>query len=109
MGLWETLDYACAVLCEAGYPDPWLWTPRQIFHRLAVHRRLRDQETLRQLDIAVLGSRGEEKALREYRSEKIAGSHATDQTDAEQITRPAPKAVAERLEAQHRDLPWKAR
>lgn len=64
MGLWETLDYACADLCEAGYPDPWSWTPRWIFHRLAVHRRLRDQETIRQLDVSILGSRGDENTRR---------------------------------------------
>lgn len=38
MGLWRTLDQACAVLCEGGYPDRWSWTPRQIFNRLSVLR-----------------------------------------------------------------------
>ncbi|MQV12198.1 hypothetical protein GHL01_00365 [Sinorhizobium meliloti] len=108
MGLWETLDHACAVLCEAGYPDPWSWTPRLIFHRLAVHRRLQDSETMRQLEVAVLSARGDEKAVRKFQ-ERLSGSHATSGDDAEQITRPAPQAVAERLEAEHQKLPWMTR
>ncbi len=108
MGLWETLDYACAALCEAGYPDPWSWTPRQIFHRLSVHRQLQNAETLRQLDVAVLGARGEEKAIKDLRG-KLTGSHANEPAQPTQETRPASKAVAERLEEQHKTLPWMSR
>lgn len=108
MGFWESIDHACAVLCEAGYPDPWSWTPRQIFHRLSVHRQLQNTETVRQLDIAVLGARGEEKALKEVRAQ-LAGSHAPEPEQPAQETRPASKAVAARLEQEHKSLPWMKR
>ena len=64
MGLWELLDYACATLTEAGYPDVWDWTPRQILHRLEVHKRLKADRSILDLEIALLAARGDEKAVK---------------------------------------------
>lgn len=108
MGLWETLDKSCAVLLEAGYPDPWSWTPRQIMHRLEVHNWVRDQAALRELEVGILASRGEGKHLKEF-EEKTRARHATTPEQTGLETRAAPAAVESRLRAEHSKLPWSAR
>lgn len=109
MGLWELLDQACAVLTEAGYRDPWNWTPRQIMHRLSVHMKLRDQQSLVDLNIALLAARGDEKALQSF-SASLSEHEADDSGHSpERETAPAPAAVAEKLAETHKSLPWSKR
>lgn len=66
MGIFELLDYACAALAEAGYQDPWSWTPRQIFHRLDVHNRLAATRRMLDLQTGLLAARGDERSLQKF-------------------------------------------
>lgn len=104
------LDQACAVLVEAGYPDPWMMTPRQIMHRLHIHRHLKDYEGLRELDIATLASRGDDKTIESFRS-AITERHAPERSHSEETSAPVPvsDATAKRLDALHGNLPWRDR
>lgn len=83
MGFFELLDQACAVLAEAGYRDPWEWTPRQIIHRLEVHNRLSAQRSLLDLQVGVLAARGDQKHVDRFvqAQKRIAATDRASATD----------------------------
>lgn len=104
----------CAVLCEAGYPDPWQWTPREIVHRFTVHRKIHDQRQrehdLRSLEIAVLGHHGEQKHIKDF-VKRRAGDDQGDRPHSEKPVTIAAlsqktisPALAKRLEEEERLL-----
>jgi len=111
MGFFELLDYACASLAEAGYRDPWDWTPRQIFHRLDVHNRLAANRRLVDLQTGLLASRGDKKHLEKYVADqrKIAATQTESSSDNALDKRhrpPADDAQAARSEAALKAVGW---
>lgn len=109
MGLFELLDYACASLAEAGYRDPWSWTPRQIFHRLDVHNRLAANRRIVDLQTGLLASRGDEKALKKFEQEqrRLALPQSTRAPEhGDDGPRRAPPARTEAMEDALKKVGW---
>lgn len=109
MGLFELLDYACAVLTEAGYSDVWSWTPRQIVHRLDVHNRLAAKRRLVDLETGLMAFRGDEKALQKFvqQAESLASPRAARGGDHSVERNPRPPADrAARFDEELKKVGW---
>jgi len=74
-------------------------------HRLEVHGWVSDQENLRQLQVGILASRGDAKAVADF-ERKTTERHAPKAVHTGLPTRAAPPTVAARLGEEHADLPW---
>jgi len=104
MGLIELLDYACAVLQEAGYPNPWAWSPRVIIHRLDVHNRITAQRRLIDMHVSLLAARGDQKHVERFAEaqKRIAEPEKATPTDTRAVSaeiKPASRRQVEEMQA----------
>ncbi|OCP07988.1 MULTISPECIES: hypothetical protein [unclassified Ensifer] len=92
-----------------------MMTPRQIVHRFQVHHRLKQRSDIRDLEIAVLGARGEQKALTGFINRRSGGSDSSGSQSAKPDTIPeletkrVSTATASRLDREIEDMGWSKR